>query len=162
MNFKENTYLLAFISFGLCLLMLTDAHITPTKKNYEVIENLTERLRFSRKSASTYHLKTNKSKCLISYNLFSVLSIGDTICLYRSIITNAKIRIAHKNGNKIYSYNLCSASETDGTILIVLITTGNLMLLFFYRKLKNVSGRTNLVILAFLITALLFYNHVFL
>lgn len=141
--------------------MLLDAYGLTAKNRREIIKWQWSVLGKSRKSASTFHIETNRAKYVISEDVYNATEVGDTIVVYRSPITNAKLKMGFIFKNKWSDWNICFARQTGGTVLIALFTICIGLFIKYYDRMRYQEGKRNLTfVIAFLMT-LLFYLHIF-
>lgn len=160
MTSKKLHYSFLSISLIFSVLMVSDATFVPSKKQVEVVTNFKERISGTGEYYfHNYSVVTFKGEYDIRNELYSKISIGDSICIYRSIITNAKQKIECNFKGIIYSNNLGFSREVVGTVFLCIMICIILSVMFFYEKIDYQPARSNVTFFLIISVFLFFYFH---
>lgn len=144
----------------LCVVMLSDAMFVPSTKKVEIITNFKESISGnSEYYFHNYSIVTINGEYDIRTELYSKLSIGDSISIFRSVLTNAKQRIEGKNLNMIYSNNLGFSRELIGIIFLCIMSCITILSMLFYEKVTYEPARENGTFFILIVVVPFFYFH---
>ena len=140
--------------------MLSDSTFVPSVKQVEMITHLNERSSGNREYYfHNYSVVTQNGEYDIRIELYSKLFIGDSVSIFRSLVTNAKQRIECNYLNVVYSNNLGFSREIIGTIFLGIMFCIIMLLMLFYEKVTYESAKENGTFFILISVVPLFYFH---
>ena len=160
MNKKKLHYSLLLFSLILCVIMLSDSTFIPSVKQVEIITHLKERSSGNREYYfHNYSIVTQTGEYDIRIELYSKLFIGDSVSVFRSVLTNAKQRIECKYLNVVYSNNLGFSREITGIIFLGIMFCIITLLMLLYEKISYLQARENGTFFVLISVITFFYFH---
>ena len=158
MSRRKIHYFFLGLSLFLSLLMLLDGFIIPLKQYKEVVEKCyTSTQQTLRSKQDLDIVKTNVSSYVVNHNLYLELEPGDSVIVFRSVITNARQKI--KSENQGVTYKIGFAVENFGAITLTIISILIIIFMFLYNKVIYKPGREKLTIFIVIVTLIIFYFH---
>ena len=161
MNKKKLHYSLLSFSLILCIIMLSDSTFVPSVKQVETITHFKERS--SGRGTYSFHnysVVTQNGEYDIRIELYSKLFIGDSVSIFRSLVTNAKQRIECNYLNVVYSNNLGFSREIIGTIFLGVMFCIIILLMLFYEKIAYEPAKENGTFFTLISIVPFFYFHI--
>lgn len=161
MEDSKKHFLIIKICIGICLFICADAYFVPLKKSIQIIvdktyvENRSRRTRYK-----TFTITTRSRTFDATPTFYHDVSVGDTINIFCSFITQSIQKASLVNGYNDYQYSIGFVRTGSGVIFTSIIFLGLLIFHIFYFDIKYLRGRLNLLISLLIFTLLLFFFHV--
>ena len=140
--------------------MMSDATITPSKTEIEIITDFNERISGNgAKFFHNYSVVTSKHEYDIRKEMFLKMQVGEPIKISRSVLTNAKQKIDHEYNGVIYSENLGFARETIGLIFLGIMILLTISVMIFYNRIRYELVKWNVTMFIVICVVAFLYFH---
>ena len=141
------THALLWVSWLICVSIAIDSFLVPGKTTKEIVQELNRgRTSFGKNSGTAYSVTTNHSWILIPETLYWKLNPYDVVEVERSFITGAQKSLVVYEDNRVYTLGLDYIQNGFGKFLMLGILIAGSTLSFFFKRISNQHGRSNLCI----------------
>jgi hypothetical protein len=130
--------------------MYLDTYLIPLKVSIEFVQGM--KISHYHRKSYTYSVRTNKGEFDITTSLFNALSIGDTLKVLRSSLTNVPQKACLERGDNAFTYAIGFLYGSSGLIFVPLVLLGTILVRGFYKSINNLKGRRNLTFAVFIIS----------
>jgi hypothetical protein len=158
MTRKKLHFTLLFFSLITTCFIYCDTYLIPTRNTTEFVTNIREKSSY--RGGDSYLLTTNRGEYVITETIYESVSVGDSIVIKRSIISGSVQKIAVRKENVIYTYFTGFARVGTGILYVPIVLICNLLLIIFYRIIRNPRAENNLTYAVFIVTMILLFFHI--
>jgi hypothetical protein len=160
MNKSRWHFRLLIIPFLICLFIFYDAQLAPQTVREEFIRLLDEkRPSTAGRSYRFHYIETSEGYFSVPEELYGHVSVGDTLLITRSSLTDIRQgAILNRNGNGYY-YGLGLVHSGNGSFLLPALFIATILVRILYRRISNLQGRAAVTyaVLALSVFLLLIY-----
>src|SRR5215217_7820725 len=141
------TYVLLWASWTICVLVAVDSFLVPGKTAREEVMELNRgRSGLGSNSKAAFSVTTEHSWIMIPESLYWKIDPHEEVEVERSSVTGAQKNLIVYDGNHVYTFGLDYVQNGFGKFLLVGILMAGSALSFFFKRIDNQYGRSNLCI----------------
>lgn len=159
-NSPRLTYAVLWASWTICVLVAIDSFLVPGKASREIVRELNRgRSGFGSSSKAAFSVTTDHSWILVPETLYWKINPYEEVVVERSPITGAQKKLIVYEDDDVYTFGLDYIQNRFGRFFFPAVLVAGCVLTFFFKKIDNQHGRSNLCIALLAATGFLVFQY---